>query len=157
LLAAIPLAFPLAKPNARFQPVFVDDVVEAIVRCLRGGACSRRSYELGGPNTYTLRQVVEFVAAVTGRRRLIVGLPDLLSRLEALVMDFVPGRPFSTDNYHSLCVDSVCAQDGFASLRIRPQAMEGAARQFLGADEGNAHLSRNRMLAGRAGRAARAG
>jgi NADH dehydrogenase len=154
LLAALPLAFPLAKPNARFQPVFVDDVVEAIVRCLPGGACSRQSYELGGPNVYTLRQVVEFVAAVTGRRRLIVGLPDFLSRLQGLAMNFVPGRPFSSDNYRSLCIDSVCAQDGFASLGIRPQAMEGAARQFLGADESNARLSRDRMLAGRATRLA---
>src|ERR1700688_2864774 len=86
LLAAIPWVFPLAKPNARFQPVLVDDVVEAIVRCLHGGACSRQSYELGGPHTYRLRQIVEFVAAVTGRRRLIVGLPDFLGRLQALVM-----------------------------------------------------------------------
>src|SRR5580692_3779446 len=45
LLASIPLIFPLARPNARFQPVFVDDVIEAILRCLHGGAASRQVYE----------------------------------------------------------------------------------------------------------------
>jgi uncharacterized protein YbjT (DUF2867 family) len=149
LLAAIPLVFPLAKPNARFQPVYVDDVVEAIVTCIHGGACSRQTYELGGPRTYHLREIVKIVAAVTHRRRLIVGLPDLLARLQALVMDFVPGRPFSSDNYRSLSIDSICTHDGLAQLGIQPEAMEGVARQYLGADEDNSRLSRDRMLAGR--------
>jgi NADH dehydrogenase len=149
LLGAMPLVFPLARPNARFQPVFVDDVVEAIVRCLHGGACSRQSYELGGPRTYTLRQIVEFVATVTHRRRLVIGLPDFLARLQALVMNFVPGRPFSSDNYRSLTIDSIYTTDGFAQLGIRPEAMEGVARQYLGAFEDNSRLSRDRMLAGR--------
>jgi uncharacterized protein YbjT (DUF2867 family) len=149
LLAALPLIFPLAKPRARFQPVFVDDVIEAVARCLHGGLCSRQTYELGGPRTYTLREIVTFVAPVTGRRRSMVGLPDFLARLQALVMDFVPGRPFSSDNYRSLRVDSVCTRDGFAELDLRPEAMEGVARQYLGAYEDNARLSRNRMRAGR--------
>jgi uncharacterized protein YbjT (DUF2867 family) len=149
LLGAMPLVFPLAKPNARFQPVYVDDVIEAIVRCLHGGACSRQSYELGGPRSYSLRQIVEFVAMVTGKRRLVVGLPDFLARLQGLVMNFVPGRPFSSDNFRSLTVDSIYTADGFAQLGIRPEAMEGVARQYLGAFEDNSRLSRDRMLAGR--------
>ncbi len=149
LLAAIPLLFPLAKPNARFQPVYVDDVIEAIVKCIHGGTCSRRTYELGGPRTYRLREIVAFVAQVTHQRRLIVGLPDVLGRMQALVMDFVPGRPFSSDNYRSLTIDSIYTDDGFAQLGIQPQAMEGVARQYLGAYEDNSRLSRDRMLAGR--------
>lgn len=149
LLAVLPLVFPLAKPNARFQPVFVDDVIEAIVRCLHGGACSRQTYELGGPRQYSLREIVAFVAEVTGRPRLIIGLPDFIARLQAFVMNFVPGRPFSSDNYRTLGVDSVCAQDGFAQLGIKPQSMAGAARQYLGAFEDNARLSRARALARR--------
>ncbi len=149
LLAAIPLVFPLARPNARFQPVYVDDVIEAIVKCIHGGACSHQIYELGGPRTYRLREIVEFVAAVTHQRRLLVGLPDVLGRMQALVMDFVPGRPFSSDNYRSLTIDSICTHDGFAQLGLQPEAMEGVARQYLGAYEDNSRLSRDRMLAGR--------
>ncbi len=149
LLAVIPFVFPLAKPNARFQPVFVDDVVEAMVRCLHGGASSRQTYELGGPQVYSLREIVNLVAKLTGRRRWIMGLPDAVARIQAFFMDFVPGRPFSSDNYRSLTVDSVCAEDGFAKLRMKPQSMVASARQYLGSFEDNARLSNNRASAGR--------
>jgi NADH dehydrogenase len=149
LLAVSPWVFPLAKPNARFQPVLVDDVIEAILRCLHGGASSRQTYELGGPQIYSLREIVGLVAKLTGRRRWIVGLPDPVARMQALAMDFVPGRPFSSDNYRSLTIDSVCAADGFAKLGIKPQSMVASARQYLGAHEDNARLSRNRASAGR--------
>jgi uncharacterized protein YbjT (DUF2867 family) len=149
LLAALPAAFPLAKPNARFQPVLVDDVIEAILRCLHGGASSRQTYQLGGPQVYSLREIVGLVAKLTGQRRWIVGLPDFAARMQALVMDFVPGRPFSSDNYRSLTIDSVCTEDGFAKLGIKPQSMVASARQYLGALEDNARLSHNRESAGR--------
>lgn len=150
LLGAVPLVFPLARPNARFQPVLVDDVIEAMLRCLRGGASSRQTYELGGPQVYSLREIVELVAKLTGRRRWVIGLPDFVARLQGLVMNFVPGRPFSSDNYRSLTVDSVCNEDGFARLGIKPQSMIASARQYLGALEDNARLSHDRATAGRA-------
>jgi len=149
LLATVPFAFPLAKPNTRFQPVFVDDVVDAALRCLHGAATSRRTYELGGPQVYTLREIVDLVAKTTGRRRWIIGLPDFLAWLQAMFMNFIPGRPFSSDNYRSLTVDSVCTDDGFAKLKLKPHSMAAAARQYLGAFEDNARLSRDRAAAGR--------
>jgi hypothetical protein len=76
-------------------------------------------------------------------------LPDPVARVQAFAMDFVPGRPFSSDNYRSLTVDSVCTEDGFAKLGIKPQSMVAAARQYLGAFEDNARLSHNRENAGR--------
>ena len=94
LLATIPGVLPLAKPNARFQPVLVDDVIEAMRRCLHGGACSRQTYELGGPQVYTLREIVGLVAKLTGRRRWVLGLPEPLARFPERIMDFVPGVPF---------------------------------------------------------------
>jgi uncharacterized protein YbjT (DUF2867 family) len=150
LLGAVPFAFPLAMPQARFQPVFVDDVVDAIVRCLQQpGVSSRQTYQLGGPQIYTLREIVDMVAKITGRGRVVVGLPRFAARIEALLMDFVPGRPFSSDNYRSLKVDSVCTEDGFAKLKIQPHSMAASARQYLGAFEDNARLSRDRSAARR--------
>jgi uncharacterized protein YbjT (DUF2867 family) len=157
LLAVIPFVFPLAKPDARFQPVFVDDVVEALLRCLHGGASSRQIFQLCGPQVYSLREIVGLVARLTGRRRWIVGLPDIVARTQAFIMDFVPGRPFSSDNYRSLTVDSVCTDDGFAKLGMRPQSMLGSARQYLGALEDNARLSHNRASAGRSKAVGRSG
>jgi len=156
LLAVSPWVFPLAKPHARFQPVLVDDVIEALLCCLHGGASSRQTYELGGPQVYSLREIVGLVAKLTGRRRWILGLPDFAARIQARLMDFVPGRPFSSDNYRSLTVDSVCTVDGFARLGIKPQSMVASARQYLGALEDNARLSQNRASAGRTGAAAAA-
>jgi uncharacterized protein YbjT (DUF2867 family) len=150
LLAAIPLIFPLARPNARMQPVAVDDVVNAMRTCLHGGASSRQTYELGGPQVYTLREIVSLVAKLTRHRRWIIGLPNVLGRMQAFFLNFVPGRPFSSDNYKSLKVDSVCTDDGFSKLGIKPQSMAAAARLFLGAQEDNARLSQNRAAAGRA-------
>ena len=150
LLAAIPGFFPLARPHARLQPVSVDDVVDALLRCLHGGASSRQTYELGGPQVYTLREIVALVAKLTRRRRWIIGLPGVIGRTQAFFMNFVPGRPFSSDNYRSLGVDSVCKEDGFAKLGIKPKSMAAAARLFLGAQEDNARLSQNRAAAGRA-------
>jgi uncharacterized protein YbjT (DUF2867 family) len=149
LLGAIPLAFPLARPDARLQPVLVDDVVDALLRCLHGGACSKRTYELGGPQVYSLREIVELVAKLTGRRRRIVGLPNFAAWMQGFFMNFVPGRPFSTDNYRSLTVDSVYNEDGLAKLGIRPKSMVASARQFLGSLEDNARLSQSRAAAGR--------
>ncbi len=150
LLAAIPWVFPLARPNARLQPVWVDDVVDALLRCLHGGECSHQTYELGGPRVYTLREIVALAAKLTRRHRWILGLPDFAGRMQAFFMNFVPGRPFSSDNYRSLTVDSVCRTDGFAKLGIRPKSMAASALLFLGAQEDNARLSHNRAAAGRA-------
>jgi NADH dehydrogenase len=149
LLAAIPLVFPLARPNARLQPLWVDDMVDAVLRCLHGGATSRQTYQLGGPQIYTLKEIVTWVAKLTGRRRWVIGLPDFIGRTQAFFMNFVPGRPFSGDNYKSLTVDSICSEDGFAKLGIRPKSMGASARLFLGALEDNARLSRDRAAAGR--------
>ena len=149
LLGTVPLVFPLAMPEARLQPVHVDDVIAALIIGVDGRAASGRTYQLGGPRVYSLREIVEFVARICGHRRLVVGLPRAASRLQGLAMDFVPGRPFSSDNYRSLTVDNVCREDGFAPLGIRPQSMEGAARLYLGASADNARLSDLRTRAGR--------
>ena len=149
LLGSAPGVLPLARPNARFQPVFVDDVVDAMLRSLRGGAVSRQTYQLGGPQIYTLREVVRLVAKVTDQRCWIAGLPNVLGRLEAAVFDFVPGRPFSSDNYRSLKIDSVCTEDGFERLKLQPHSMAASARQYVGALEDNARLSIDRAATGR--------
>ncbi len=149
LLRSVPLVFPLARAHARFQPVSVDDVIEALLRCLRRDSPIGETFQLGGPQVYTLREIVELVAKTTDQRKWILGLPNTLARLQGFVMNFVPGRPFSSDNYKSLTVDSVCTEDGFGKLGIRPQSMLASARQYLGAFEDNARLSQNRAAVGR--------
>lgn len=123
LLRSVPLAFPLAMPGARFAPVHVDDVVEAIIRVLDQPAAFGHTFQLYGPEVYTLRELVELVAETMGLRRRVIGLPRSISRLQAAVMDYVPGKPFSTDNYRSLLTDSVGSSDGLQQLGISPRSL----------------------------------
>ena len=149
LLALSPLVFPLACPEARFAPVYVGDVVRAFLAALGDETTAGQRYELCGPRTYTLRELVAYTAEVTGRRRLVVGLGDRLSRLQARVFERIPGKPFSTDNYLSTKVESVCAGNGLEQLGIAPRSVESIVPGYLGRSERNAWLGRLRASAHR--------
>jgi NADH dehydrogenase len=131
LLRVVPGVLPLACPKARFQPVFVDDVAQALVRALDNHQTFNQHYDLCGPRVYTLRQIVEYTASLIGKSVKVLGLGQFASYAQALVMELVPGKPFSLDNYHSLQVDSVC-QRGFPEIfGITPTALESVAPLYL--------------------------
>jgi uncharacterized protein YbjT (DUF2867 family) len=123
---------PLARPRARFAPIYVYDVVEAFIRSLRDRSTIGQSYELCGPDVMTLEQLVRLTAAAAGLRCHIFRLPDFVAAMQGMVMGLLPGKPFSLDNYRSLTVDSVCRQDGCAALGIRPARMEAMIQTYLG-------------------------
>ena len=132
LLRRLPAIFPLACPQARFAPVYAGDVAEALVRSWDMRASFGRRYRLCGPRTYTLRELVKYTAGVMRLRRAILGLPAWAGWLQALCMEWLPGKPFSLDNYHSLSVDSVCGSDGLAAFNITPLALEAVVPGYLG-------------------------
>lgn len=138
---------PLAKPQARFSPVWVQDVAEAFVRALHGGTAGGQTYELCGPEVYTLEALVRTTARIAGLPCHLLPLPDALARAQAFVMDFVPGKPLSTDNLRSLSIDAVCRDDGCAQLGIRPQALSAVAPGYLGPEGRGARLDRYRRSA----------
>lgn len=139
LLGFAPGVFPLACANARFAPVYVGDVVAALVRALDNESTHGQRIELCGPHEYTLKQLVSYTAKLTGRHRWIIGLPDSLSRLQATILEYMPGKPFSLDNYRSLSVDSLCTQ------RARcPTSLESIAPAYLGKRNPQARLHRMR-------------
>lgn len=142
LLRLAPGVFPLACPDTRFQPVFVGDVVEAFVRALDDPRSVRQRYTLCGPRIYTLREIVEFTAAQAGLRRKVVGLSNALSKLQATVLEFVPGKPFSRDNWRSLQVDTVCGEtSGLSLLGITPTSLKATVPRYLGDDGHRRRLS----------------
>ena len=131
LLRLTPGVFPLACPQARFQPVYVEDVVRAFVESLDNHKTFGQHYDLCGPKVYTLREIVEYVARLIGKRVCIIGLNDALSYLQAATLEFVPDKPFSLDNYRSLKVDSVCEQGFPAVFGITPASLEQIAPAYL--------------------------
>lgn len=121
----------LACPQARFAPVYVDDVALAFTAALADEATVGVALELCGPHVYTLKELVEYTAHLIGRRRLIVGLPDNVARLEARVFEHLPGQPFTMDNYLSMQADSVCCANGLGALGIAPHSVEAIMPQHF--------------------------
>ena len=125
-------ALPLAKAGTRFAPVYVGDVVEAMRRALHSRSTVGQVYELYGAEVFTLGELVRMTAKQLGLKRVVVPLPDALGRLQGLVFDFVPGKPFSSDNYRSLKLDSVGAIDGLHQLGIEPTRIGQQLATILG-------------------------
>lgn len=138
---------PLARAGARFAPVFVGDVVEAFVRALGDRRTVGEVYELYGPDVVTLAEIVRMTARQTGKRRWVLPLPDALGRLQAFAFDFVPGKPFSSDNFRSLLTDSIGGIDGLHRLGIEPTRVGAWLPVILGhADDKQARYARYRAL-----------
>jgi len=131
-LLKLPGPFPLACPGARFAPVYAGDVVKAMTRSLDDKETWGRYYPLCGPRIFTLKQLVEYTARQLGRQKMIIGLGDKTSRLQARVLGMLPGKPFSYDNYLSLQVDSVCDTDGLAELGIAATDIDDVVPYYLG-------------------------
>jgi len=114
---------PLARPAARFAPISVLDVAAAFVRALGEHGSFGATYELCGPEVMTLEELVRLTARVAQLPCHIVRLPDVLARIQGLVMGMLPGKPFSLDNFRSLTRDCVCREAGCAALGITPRPL----------------------------------
>ena len=119
----------LGSPGARFQPVFVEDVATAFVESLGRRESHGQSYDLAGPKVYTLRELVEYVGAVTGHRRPIIGLGERASYWQARSMELLPVKLLTRDNYYSMKVDSISAST--LPFGIVPTALEAVAPTWL--------------------------
>ena len=135
---------PLAGADARFQPVWVQDVATAVVRCVRpslpGGLFHHAGiFELCGPDVFTLKQLVALSGQLSGiaggRGRWVIGLPTWLGRLQAGMMALAPGKPLmSGDNLDSMKVDNVATGQypGLTGVGITPSALRPIAQAYLG-------------------------
>lgn len=125
-------ALPLARADSKFAPVYVGDVAEAFARALAHPHSIGHSYELYGPRVISLRGIVQWTADLIGKRRWIIRLPDALGRIQALVGEWLPGKPISRDNFRSLLIDSVGETDGLGELGIVSTPMELIVPAMLG-------------------------
>lgn len=130
LLDRLPV-FPLACPQALMQPVYVEDVAQAFVRALDRHDSYGQRYNLCGPRAYTLIEIVRYIAAVRGLQRRIVPLGERLSRVQAALLQFAPGRPFTPDNFLSVSVPSVCADSSLSHFGIRPTSLESVVPTYI--------------------------
>jgi len=127
---------PQPCPEAKFQPVYVGDVVAAIELALQSDDTIGQRYQLAGPRVYSMLEVIDYLRSLLELKRVVIGLPDWLSRVTATLMGLLPAaiRPFSKDNYHSLQVDSVATDNGLARLGVRARSLEAIAPKYITTD-----------------------
>ena len=150
LLAVAPFV-PLAGAQARFQPVWVQDVAAAIVRCLDQPASIGQTIECVGPDVLTLKQIVEQVGRWSGHERPVFGLPDVAARAQAFLMEMMPGTPLmSRDNIDSMRTPNVAGGQlpGLDSLGIAASPMDSVLPDYLSPGRGLARLDRWRARHG---------
>ena len=150
LLRVMPVAFPLACPHARFAPVYVGDVAAAMVSALDTHATIGERYELCGPRSYHFIDLVQYTARIIGVKRRIIPLNDALSRLQAAVMEYAPGKPFSRDNYASCQLHSTCSGPFPEVFGITPRSVESVVPGYLGWESRRGPYGRYRRAAKRA-------
>ena len=146
---------PLAGARTRFQPVWVEDVAQAIVNALRAGSATGRSrgpvLEACGPELFTLRELVQIAGRLSGHPRPVFALPTALGRLQALLLEFGPGQPLmSRDNLEAMQTDNVAsgALPGLEALGVQVSALSAIAPTYLRPAQADVHLARRR-IAGR--------
>lgn len=130
-LLKLPGPLPLACPDARFAPVYIGDVASAFCNSLADSNTFGQRYELCGPQEFTLEEIVRYIAHTMGKSKRIIGLGDRLSQWQARILERVPGKPFTRDNYLSMRLPSVCRDDGLRRLGIEPTPMSAIVPQFL--------------------------
>jgi len=142
-LQAMAPVMPLAGADARFQPVWVEDVAGAIVMALARRDSIGRVYEAAGPGVYTLADLVRLAGRWSGNERPVIPLPMALGRLQAGLMSLMPGEPLmSADNLDSMRVPNIASGTlpGIDALGVTPTALEAVAPLYLGPRPGRSRF-----------------
>jgi uncharacterized protein YbjT (DUF2867 family) len=137
-LARIVPALPLpGGGHTRFQPVFAGDVGKAIALAVDGATKPGATYELGGPDIRTFKELMQFTLATIERRRLLVPVPFALLKLQGAVLQFAPKPPITPDQVELLKTDNVVSPDArsqnrtLEGLGIIPNSMASVVPDYL--------------------------
>lgn len=123
---------PVIAPKAKFQPIYVGDVADAVMAAL-GDAAAGKIFELGGPQVLTMAALQQWIADATGRKRLFVELPDAVSAALASGFGWAPGAPITKDQWLMLQRDNVVADGaaGLVQLGVAPTSLGAVAEGWL--------------------------
>lgn len=137
-LARLLPALPLIGGHTRLQPVYVEDVAEAVARILADPGTAGRTYELAGPAVYTLRELFRIALRIIGKRRLLVPIPFAVAEVQARLFELLPNPPLTTGQVDLLKADNVAsgALPGLRELDILPKAVEDIVPTYLGRTRG---------------------
>lgn len=119
--------------DTSFQPVYVGDVADAIMRCLADDDTRGKTYELGGPRVVSFREVMQIVLKETGRKRCLFPMPFALAEIQGAVLELMPVPPLTRDQVKMLSEPNIVDKHalGFADLGIKPTAIETIVPTYL--------------------------
>jgi uncharacterized protein YbjT (DUF2867 family) len=132
-LAKMLWVMPVISGATKFQPVYVADVADAVMAALRLPQAVGKTYELGGPQTWSMRELLSWILLQVQRRRPLVNVPAGLARLQAAVLEHVPGKPLTRDQLLLLARDNLPAagSEGLAALGVQPTPVELVVPAYL--------------------------
>lgn len=139
----------LAKPNAKFQPIWVEDVADIVVNNLENTQTYDRVYELAGPKVYRMQALVEMVMKLLGKQRYIIGLSDRLSYLQAWFMEWLPVKLMTRDNIKSMELDSVASAPMADEIKMVLTPLEAIMPSYIMNKTQRGAYNRFRAAAGR--------
>ena len=131
LLPVLPL---IGGGHTRLQPVFVEDVAEAVASILTDPRTVGRIYELAGPGVYTLRELVSMTLYLLRKRRLLIPVPFAVAEIQARLFELLPNPPLTTGQIDLLRADNVAsgALPGLRELNIQPKTVEQVVPTYIG-------------------------
>jgi NADH dehydrogenase len=131
VLPVVPL---IGGGRTRVQPVYVEDVAEAIARVLAERGSAGQTYELAGPGVFSLRELVEYVLRLVGKRRLLVPVPFVVAEVQARLFELLPSPPLTTGQVDLLRRDSLASGElpGLSELGIQGKAVEEIVPSYVG-------------------------
>ena len=141
LARRLPMLPLIGGGHTRLQPVYVEDVAEAIALMLTDSSSAGRTYELAGPRVYTLRELVEIVLRLVGKQRLLVPVPFALAEAQARLFELLAQNPpLTTGQVDLLKADNVAGETlpGLQELNIQPKSVEEVVPTYLGGSRGEA-------------------
>jgi uncharacterized protein YbjT (DUF2867 family) len=117
----------------RLQPVYVEQVAEAVARILANHGTAGQTYELAGPGVYTLRELVEITLRLIGKQRLLVPVPFAVAAIQARLFELLPSPPLTTGQVDLLRTDNVASGvlPGFRELGIAPKGVEQVVPTYI--------------------------
>ncbi|MBK68205.1 MAG: epimerase [Legionellales bacterium] len=131
LLKMTPIFFPLACYKTKFAPIYVLDLVEMVIKAINDSSSYDRKFNLCGPKIYTLKDLVAYTAKTMDKKCIIIPLNNFFSLMQAKIFDFIPGKPFSTDNYLSAQTDSICKSNDLKLYNINPTPIEDIVPKYI--------------------------
>ncbi len=124
---------PVICGDTKFQPVYVGDVADAVMAALSRPDAAGAVFELGGPRVWQFRELLAYILKQIGRDRVMVNMPMGLVRLQAAIMELIPGKPLTRDQLLMLQRDNVVAAGfpGLPELGIVPTPVELVVPSYL--------------------------